>query len=91
MARESMYPKDIGGRIAMTSCESEFSAASLGRLTDGLALIVCAAHALRSIEDMGADVAAVRSTLRQGIDQAQQAASELGLDLIASYGADQDS
>ena len=75
----------------MTPAENEFAATSLGHLTDGLALIVCAAHALRSIEDMGADVAAVRSTLRQGIDQAQQAASELGLDLIASYGADQDS
>jgi hypothetical protein len=73
----------------MTPCETGFSAASLGRLTDGLALIVCAAYALRSIEEMGADVAAVRSTLRQGIVQAQRAASELGLDLIASYGADQ--
>ena len=75
----------------MTPSETEFSAASLGRLTDGLALIVCAAHALRSIEEMGADVAAVRSTLRQGIVQAQQAASELGLDLVASYGTDQGS
>jgi hypothetical protein len=75
----------------MTPAENEFSATTLSRLTDGLALIVCAAHALRSLEDMGADVAAVRSTLRQGIDQAQPAASELGLDLIASYGADQDS
>ena len=73
----------------MTPSENELSAASLGRLTDGLALIVCAAHALRSIEEMGADVAAVRSTLRQGIVQAQQAASELGLDLVTSYGGDQ--
>ena len=75
----------------MTPSKKEFSAASLGRLTDGLALIVCAAHALRAIEDMGTDVAAVRSTLRQGIVQAQRAASELGLDLVASYSADQGS
>lgn len=86
-----LYPWDNGERNMMTPSETEFSAASLGRLTDGLALIVCAAHALRSIEDMGADVAAVRSTLRQGIVQAQQAASELGLDLLTSYGADQGS
>ena len=67
MACEPTYPWDIRERIAMTPSENEFSAALLGRLTDGLALIVCAAHALRAIEDMGADVAAVRSTLRQGI------------------------
>jgi hypothetical protein len=76
-------------RISTHLVAHQFSAASLGRLTDGLALIVCAAHALRSIEEMGADVAAVRSTLRQGIVQAQQAASELGLDLVTSCGGNQ--
>ena len=86
-----MYLWDIGEQITMTPSETEISAASLCRLTDGSALIVCAAHALRSIEEMGADVAAVRSTLRQGIVQAQRAASELGLDLVSSYGADQGS
>lgn len=87
----SYHKYDIQVALGCADPNAEFSAASLGRLTDGLALIVCAAHALRSIEDMGADVAAVRSTLRQGIVQAQQAASALGLDLMVSYGADQDS
>jgi hypothetical protein len=64
----------------------ESAAASLGRLTDGLALIVCAAHALRAIEDSGVDCAAESAALRQGIAAVHQAAAELGLDLISSVG-----
>ena len=58
-------------------------AAALARLTDGLALIVCAAHALRAVEEgIGAsDFVAEISALRQGIVAVQQAASDLGLAL----------
>ena len=58
-------------------------AAVLARLTDGLALIVCAAHALRAVEEeiCTPDFAAEISALRQGIAAVQQAASDLGLAL----------
>ena len=58
-------------------------AAALARLTDGLALIVCAAHALRAVEDeiSTPDFVAEISALRQGIAAVQQAASDLGLAL----------
>lgn len=59
------------------------SAAALARLTDGLALIVCAAHALRAVEEeiRTPDFVAEISALRQGIAAVQQAASDLGLAL----------
>jgi hypothetical protein len=58
-------------------------AAVLARLTDGLALIVCAAHALRAVEEeiSTPDFVAEISALRQGIAAVQQAASDLGLAL----------
>ena len=58
-------------------------AAALARLTDGLALIVCAAHALRALEEeiTAPDFVAEISALRQGISAVQQAASDLGLAL----------
>jgi hypothetical protein len=58
-------------------------AAALARLTDGLALIICAAHALRAVEEgiSAADFVAEISALRQGIAAIQQAASDLGLAL----------
>ena len=58
-------------------------AAALARLTDGLALIVCAAHALSAVEEeiTSPDFVAEISTLRQGIAAIQQAASDLGLAL----------
>ena len=58
-------------------------AAVLARLTDGLALIVCAAHALRAVEEGGStpDFVAEISALRQGIAAVQRAASDLGLAL----------
>lgn len=44
---------------------AETPAAALARLTDGLALIVCAAHALRAVEeDSTPDVVAEISALR---------------------------
>ncbi len=77
---------DIMERNAMTP--ERASAATLSRLTDGLALIVCAAHALRAIEDNGIDCAAEIAALRQGIAAVQQAASDLGLDLVTSSAGD---
>ena len=61
----------------------ETPVAALARLTDGLALIVCAAHALRAVEDEISmpDVVAEISALRQGIAAVQRAASDLGLAL----------
>ena len=58
-------------------------AAALARLTDGLALIVCAAHALRAVEEgiSAPDFVAEISALRQGIAAVQRAASDLGLSL----------
>ena len=58
-------------------------AAALARLTDGLALIVCAAHALRVLEEetSAPGFVAEVSALRQGIAAVQQAASDLGLAL----------
>lgn len=58
-------------------------AVALARLTDGLALIVCAAHALRAAEEgiSVPDFVAEISALRQGIAAVQQAASDLGLAL----------
>ena len=57
-------------------------AAVLARLTDGLALIVCAAHALRAAEEVSTtDFIAEISALRQGIAAVQRAASDLGLSL----------
>lgn len=63
--------------------QSPAPAAALARLTDGLALIVCAAHALRAVEEETCtlDLVAEISTLRQGIAAIQQAASDLGLAL----------
>ena len=64
------------------SVTPETPAAALARLTDGLALIVCAAHALRALEeDSTPDVVAEISALRQGIAAVHQAASDLGLAL----------
>ena len=64
------------------SVTAETPAAALARLTDGLALIVCAAHALRVVEeDSTPDVVAEISALRQGIAAVQRAASDLGLAL----------
>ena len=58
-------------------------AGALARLTDGLALIVCAAHALRAAEEeiSTPDFVAEISALRQGIAAVQRAASDLGLAL----------
>ena len=58
-------------------------AAMLARLTDDLALIVCAAHALRAAEEevSTTDFIAEISALRQGIAAVQRAASDLGLSL----------
>ena len=58
-------------------------AAALARLTDGLALIVCAAHALRALEEgiSTPDFVAEISASRQGIAAVQRAASDLGLAL----------
>ena len=71
-----------GGTMLLTPPPS---AAALARLTDGLALIVCAAKALRAAEedevsspDFGAEI----SALRQGIAAVQRAASDLGLALV---------
>jgi hypothetical protein len=64
------------------SVTPETPGAALARLTDGLALIVCAAHALRAVEeDCTPDVVAEISALRQGIAAVQRAASDLGLAL----------
>lgn len=65
------------------SLTSQSPAAVLARLTDGLALIVCAAHALRALEEeiSTPDFVAEISALRQGIAAVQQAASDLGLAL----------
>lgn len=72
------------------SVTPETPAVALARLTDGLALIVCAAHALRALEEDGTpDVVAEISALRQGIAAVQQAASDLGLALEVPFSAGQ--
>ena len=59
-------------------------AAVLARLTDGLALIVCAAHALRAVDEEISTtdfIAEISAPIRQGIAAVQRAASDLGLSL----------
>ena len=58
-----MHSCDLEGHAM--SVIAETPAAALARLTDGLALIVCAAHALRAVEeDSTPDVVAEISALR---------------------------
>jgi len=80
-ADQVVYSQDLEGQGMTVTLETP--AAALARLTDGLALIVCAAHALRAVEDeiTMPDVVAEISALRQGIAAVQRAASDLGLAL----------
>ena len=77
----TVYSSDLEGYAMGVTLETP--AAALARLTDGLALIVCAAHALRAMEDeiSKPELVAEVSALRQGIAAVQRAASDLGLAL----------
>ena len=50
-ADQVVYSRDMEGQAMAVTLETP--AAALARLTDGLALIVCAAHALRAVEEIG--------------------------------------